>query len=58
VRVVAVQALCRPVDRKGAQYESEFLSGSSIKSFTPHTADMSLNPKNRQDGNNDREFRF
>jgi hypothetical protein len=25
---------------KGAQYKRSFLSGSSIKSFTPDTADM------------------
>jgi len=45
-------------DPKGAQYERNFLSGSSAKSFTPDTADMSLNPENRQDGNIKKEFYF
>ena len=40
--MVAVQGFGRPVARKGAQYESEFLSGSSIESFTPDTADIFL----------------
>ena len=43
---------------KGVQYKRRFLSGSSTKSFTPDTADMSLNPENRQDGNNNKEFPF
>jgi hypothetical protein len=41
---------------KRAQYEQRVLSGSSAKSFTPDTADMSLNPENRQDGNITRKF--
>jgi len=45
-------------DPKGAQYERKFFSGSSARSFTPDTADMSLNLENRQDGNNYNEFRF
>ncbi len=36
---------------EGLQYERNFLSGSSAKSFTPDTADMSLNSENWQDGN-------
>jgi len=56
--LVAVQGFGRPVAHKGLQYERNFLSGSSAKSFTPDTADMSLNPENRQDGNIERKFYF
>jgi len=38
---VAVQGFGRPVVLKRAQYKRIFLSGSSVKSFTPDTADMS-----------------
>jgi len=55
---VAVQGFGRPVPLKGAQYNRKFLSGSSTESFTPDTADMSLNPKNQQDGNIYRKFYF
>jgi hypothetical protein len=49
-RLVAVQGFGRPVTQKGSQYERKFPSGSSIKSFTPGTADMSVALKSRQDG--------
>jgi hypothetical protein len=39
--LVAVQGFGRPVAHKGLQYERNFLSGSSAKSFTPDTADKS-----------------
>jgi hypothetical protein len=54
--VEAVQGFGRPVALKRAQYEQNFLSGSSAKSFTPDTADISLNPMNWQDGNITRKF--
>jgi len=37
---VAVQGFGRSVALEGTQYEQSFLSGSSIKSFTPDTVDM------------------
>jgi hypothetical protein len=37
----------RPVALKGPQYKRRFLTGCLTKSFTPDTADMSLNPGNR-----------
>ena len=46
---MAVQGFGRPVAPEGAQYKRIFLSGSSAKSFTPDTADMSLNVENGQD---------
>ena len=49
--MVAVQGFGRHVALEGPQYKQRFLSGSSTKSFTPDTADMSLNPANQQDGN-------
>jgi hypothetical protein len=55
---VAVQGFGRPVALEGAQYERNFLSGSSMMSFTPDTADMSLYPENRQDGNIKIEIHF
>ncbi len=55
---MAVQGFGRPVAQKGHNRNEKFLSGSSAKSFTPDTADMSLNPEKRQDGNNNREFHF
>jgi hypothetical protein len=42
--------------RKDYNMDENFLSGNSIKSFALETANMSLNPTTRQDGNNDREF--
>ena len=48
--MVAVQGFGRPVVQKGYYMNENFLSGSSIKSFTPDTADMSLNLGNQQDG--------
>jgi hypothetical protein len=54
--LVAVQGFGRQVAHRGLQYERNFLSGRSIKSFTPDTADMSLNPTNRQDGNIKEQF--
>ena len=56
--LAAVQGFGRPVVQKDYNMNENFLSGSSAKSFTPDTADMSLNPENRQDGNNNREFHF
>jgi hypothetical protein len=47
--LVAVQGFGRPVVQKDYNMIENFLSGSSIESFTPDTADMSLNPKNRQE---------
>jgi hypothetical protein len=35
--LVAVQGFGRPVVLEGTQYEQSFISGSSIKSFTPDT---------------------
>jgi len=49
--LVAVQGFGRPVAQNGPLYKENFFSGSSNKSFTPDTADMSLNPENQQDGN-------
>jgi hypothetical protein len=42
--LVAVQGFGRRVILEGTQYERSFVSGSSIKSLTPDTAVMSLNP--------------
>jgi hypothetical protein len=47
---VAVQGFGRRLALDVPQYKRRFLSGSSAKSFTPDTADMSLNPADRQDG--------
>jgi hypothetical protein len=53
--MMAVQGFGRPVVQKDCSINENFFSGSSIKNSTPDTADMSLNPENRQDGNNNRE---
>ncbi|OGP70690.1 MAG: hypothetical protein A2W09_04545 [Deltaproteobacteria bacterium RBG_16_50_11] len=37
---MAVQGFGRPVALKGARYERNLFSGSSMMSFTPDTADM------------------
>jgi hypothetical protein len=55
---VAVQGFGRPVVQKDNNMNENFLSGNSAKSFTPDTADMSLNPANRQGGNIQRNFYF
>jgi len=49
--LVAVQGFGRPVVQKDYDMNENLLSEISIKSFTPDTADMSLNSGNRQDGN-------
>jgi hypothetical protein len=56
--LVAVQGFGRPVAQNGPLYKENFFSGSSAKGFTPDTADMSLNPENRQGGNIQRKFYF
>ena len=48
---MAVQGFGRPVVQEDYNMNENFLSGSSNKSFTPDTADMSLNPEDWQDGN-------
>ncbi|OGQ01255.1 MAG: hypothetical protein A2026_00970 [Deltaproteobacteria bacterium RBG_19FT_COMBO_46_12] len=55
---MALQGFGRPVVLEGTQYERRFVSGISAKSFTPDTADMSLNPENRQDGNIIKKFLY
>jgi hypothetical protein len=39
---MVVQGFGRPVAQKGYNMNENFLSGSSIKSFTPDTADIFL----------------
>ena len=40
--LVAVQGFGRPVAHKGLYYERNFVSGNSIESFTPDTAEIFL----------------
>jgi len=49
--LAAVQGFGRPVVPKDYNMNENFLSGSSAKSFTSGTADMSVALKSRQDGN-------
>ncbi|GEM_PF-871730 len=42
---MAVRGCGRPVVLEGTQYQQSFLSGSSLRSFTPDTADMAVTGK-------------
>jgi len=53
-----VQGFGRPVALKRADYEQRFLSESSAKSFTPDTAEMSLNLENWSHSNRIRKCNF